>query len=1206
MKRLVQNFPATQNPPLSLLSVLINSEGLLKSPSINPASFQRMLKKFIPSSFKAHQIPVEAEDLAKLTITNLVKWHAPADSLIAASIAPFIEHDAVVGTSLVDTYKHEEGELARQLIKWHESLSVDRSTLETESQYRATLLRQLYRQAYLDLPNLSLLMLLLAEHDARLSMSKNDDQKLALLTKDVFLPLADMLGFWHLYRKWTENTYALLFADEYAEMARLLGRPESYSHGAFEELLSRRNSIKEKGGASSQERQWLSDNKFLFDKATAFLHLKDTLGKQLKVKGVRARLMLIGNLPGLALRRVHEGESKDDVAARLSIRVLCQTVDDCYKMLGIVHELGTPVSFTAHIHFKDYIASPQSNGYKALHAAIIYRRHRGDRGGKIIVEFRILTMDMYWLNEYGVSAALHRRKIKNSDMIKAWWTDFPKLTGDLQRRFGGESYSSVEHLLKENALASTSNPIYVFTPRGEIVLLDQGSTALDYAYSIHTDVGHHAMKIEVNGQVVPHGYPLRNGDIVLVHYDPHFAGPDLTWLGFVATRSAKASIRRGLTKIANSSGEGRKLIEDALLKILNFYRREKGFVINITTGRLDNFLMRRFKFYGCMSIDELYTRVKDKSIAADSLVWSLISDELSPGVLTGSGGRLPYPSYLTSLCNNCCPAPGEAIIGYEHVISDTSKKLVIHCIGDYVCTQSANPSRSVALTWAEYSDKDGEIFLVFNISGEDRRGLLHDVLDIVYQASKVSLHKVDARVDKDGHAEMVLVVKSELFSQLNDIKSQMINIPGVNSISSSMPAPSQQWNQARMASPTLGGMSAAYKFLNPYTTDEVYTRSNFYDREELLKGLLEWLDEPPPIPSMILHGQRRVGKSSLVKYLINEILPQQQQNIVPVYVDLQGLDEFSSIAIAKYIAEKVYGAIQQAIPERKTEGALRYLNHAIREALKQHPRLLLIVDEFNVLMDVERRGLLGQQIYNNLRSVMNEQRAVNWLLVIQDTHFLDPDEWLSAGPLLQKIRKLQVKHLDLDWARKLILDPARRCGITPRDNDVVANKIFELTDGSPYLINIIGFELVRWLRHQNRTNITADDINHVVDLITFEGELYFDHFIRNLNGVKKVVMASVATLCAAHGVADGEAAFDLIRSRTRRISAQSFRKNIQALTQEGLIEVKVDEADRRRHVSIPIGLFKKFICQYVDLNDAVEEWLAMRSVSGGTKNPETN
>jgi (p)ppGpp synthase/HD superfamily hydrolase len=1057
-------------------------------------------------------------------------------------------------------------------------------------------LSKMFREAYLDLPSLSFSLLLLATHDASISLAEELPYDVARLTQGVFAPLAEMLGIWALYRKWIEKVYAALEYQPYKEMERLLGDPNSYTEAAFKGLIAAREGTRE---AASPPK---SNN--LSDKAEAFLCIKSRLEKAFALKGITATVKLLKLYPGLALTRVGESESKEDVASRLRVRVLCASVDDCYAVLGAIHGLGKPVSFRSALYFNDHIASPQPNGYRALHTAITFRDFRAGGGGSIVIECRVITLEMYELNERGAVAALLREP-RSAGSPHEWWNQLPELTRQLHKNADGEDVAIQQHLA-DNNIGSEPETLYVFTPRGEIVLLPQGSTPLDFAYRIHTEMGHHAIRLDVNGKAVPHGYPLRSGDVVRIHYDPDYAGPDMSWLGLVATRHARVNIRRKLSWRARVAHQGRAYVEEALLKAIERFKLEKQYDLNVTTDRVERFLRESSQAHGYSSVNELYEALLDGSGDGGTdgrltqiLVGQLISAELSSLVRSKGGGPLPYLPHQVRICRQCLPVPGDTIVGCETRAKSGEKGLIIHRARRRARGRlsphhagSAGAADDVQIEWAGDAESDQKELLVFRISASDRLKLLREVLETVYDTDEAYLYKVEAQTYGDRQAEISLVVRADTFDRFTEIQARLSRVAGVHAIVTAPPSPSQRstfsadplhFQPPRQSPPPLP---------NPYTSEEVFERGIFYDREHLLDAISRWLRTTAPADPMILHGQRRVGKTSLVRYLVSQYLP-PFRFVHPVFIDLQALSEFSPLNVAGLIVKRVFRSLGQNAPDREVgEEPMEWLSRSLDKARQEHSRLLLIIDEFNVLIDVERDGKTDGVIYTNLRAVMNEQRYVNWLLVVQDTHFFAPDMWRGAGILLQKSLKLAVEHLGPEWARRLILEPARKCGVVPDDEDYVINEVLRLTAGSPFLIQLICRELVERARLQGRRAITAADVDAAAGEITHNGERYFFHFTQNLTGLREVVMAAVAEALIKEESVGEEEVVELVQAWAEEASEKTIKQILVALAKEGLLSLTPGEPRGERRVSIPIGLFKTFVSGRSDLDKSVKEWRA--------------
>jgi hypothetical protein len=420
----------------------------------------------------------------------------------------------------------------------------------------------------------------------------------------------------------------------------------------------------------------------------------------------------------------------------------------------------------------------------------------------------------------------------------------------------------------------------------------------------------------------------------------------------------------------------------------------------------------------------------------------------------------------------------------------------------------------------------------------------------------------------------------------------------------SPPSPSQQ--AALTASTLVVDLAYPSSLLpNPYTSEEVFQRGIFYDRQSQLSTLHDWLREELPSHPMILHGQRRIGKTSLVKYLMYEYLPSQRL-VQPVFVDLQGLDEFAPRNVANFIVSKVFREIEQPIPPRSPdEETLIWLDRALTEALKHSPRLLIVIDEFNVLIDLERQAKLNPVIYDNIRYIMNTHRNINWLLVVQDTHFLDKSMWLGAGILFQRARELQVMPLEKDWARRLILEPTRKCGIVPERDSEFIDEMLRLTGGSPFLIHLMCRELIQEVRRQGRSKITSDDMTTAAAVINHAGKRWYNHYLRNLTGLREVVMAAIARSLRRNPSVEEAKILPLLTEKLPTLNPHTVQKILVMLAQEGLIAITSGGRRKSNRITIPTELFRRFIVQELDLDESIERYQTAMS-TGSAVQEETH
>jgi guanosine-3',5'-bis(diphosphate) 3'-pyrophosphohydrolase len=1120
----------------------------LRIPSRRHPLIAQMLADVEQARQSRPHLPGAMWDVATAAIETLCSWRVPARAALAAGLAPFLEHELVAQEVLAAKYGHEAVKLALELCVWHSAHPVSEQTgPEPTLAQRSALLRILFRQAYLDLPGLAFILLLLANHHARLMHPQLGTSRLARETEAVWIPFLEMLGMWALRRLWLERSVEIQFPNEVGEIARQI---ES------EETISKRKRAKIPG-----------DQPTAADKENAFGILKQKILEQARAQQKRPGLR-IGRItwsPEYVFRRFRQGKPSEEAAHWIGIRILCRSATDCYRVLGIVHLLGTPIAPRFAEWFEDHIAAPQPNGYRALHTAINYR-HKADKSDQLIqVEFRILTPSMYRLNETGVIATQYHNPGKYQ-AVATWWNRL-EILDDRLARYTGDSAKDTLQFLRQHDIGSRSQPIYSFTPFGEIVFIDQNSTALDLAYRLHTELGDHAEQIEINHEVVPYHYPTQNGDLVRVKYNASFQGPDLAWLGIAMTRHARAKIRRGLARRAHAVHKGRAAVESVLINRLQYYQRTKHYHLTATTSRLEAFLNQTASARRLPNIETLYDRIVSGSIAAERLVHQFISTELAPAIVNANGENLPYALHQIDLCDVCCPVPGEPLVAFERRKNGAVKGISIHCQIQPKCVRAPRATDEIEVRWAEQSGILHKPAILFEIQAEDRRGLLRDVLSKVYDQPGAYLYQLEAHAHNSGTASLELVVEGDALRHLIQLHAELASVASVRQVFPMPLSPAQ-----RLAlTPHLKELSP-----NPYTAHEVYDRVMFYDREEQISDLLEWLREAPPTRWLVLHGQRRVGKTSLVRYLMHHVLPPLSM-VTTIFIDLQSISQWEPRNLSRAILQAVFTELQSLPPEPSdNEEPAHWLSRGLRNAaaLMGRHRLLIVLDEFGRLLEDEQAGLVHPALLANLRAVMSDCRNLNWLLVIPDAQFLDRDCWGNAASLLMQATPLAVPHLDAAWARKLALEPTQRCGLQYQDQQVLTG-IIELTDGNPFFTQMLCYYLVDHVMRLNRTVINQADLESAASLMMIDGNRYFDHFLRPLDDQARLVLSVIADMADFGKSVDLKRVIVVLNKGRRRLASDRVMQITETLARLGVI--MEDASGQEIRVRIPVGMFHRWI-----------------------------
>ncbi len=424
-------------------------------------------------------------------------------------------------------------------------------------------------------------------------------------------------------------------------------------------------------------------------------------------------------------KMIVRGRSFDEIYDLIGIRVLVPTVRDCYAVLGALHARWTPLPG----RFKDYIATPKFNLYQSLHTTVI------GPGGRT-VELQIRTYEMHQQAEYGVAAhwaykermAGNRPDSKSTDADLAWVariSDWGAETAD-----PGEFLDSLRFEIG-------AKEVYVFTPKGRVIGLPTGATPVDFAYAVHTEIGHRTMGAKVNGRLVPLETKLNSGEIVEVFTSKNpDAGPSQDWLNFVASTRARNKIRGWFTKERREEA-----IEQGKDAIARAMRRQ-----NLPLQRLmnqDSFLevalQMRYE-----DVSALYAAVGEGHISTQSVLEKVAAivnaDDTTTGPIeiptvgksraprNGDSGILVRgaPDILVKLAKCCTPVPGDAIVGF---VTRGSGVSVHRADCNNVAALKQDKDRLIEVDWAPTTKS---VFMVqIQVEALDRSGLLSDVTSVL-------------------------------------------------------------------------------------------------------------------------------------------------------------------------------------------------------------------------------------------------------------------------------------------------------------------------------------------------------------------------------------------------------------------------------------------------------------------------------------------
>ena len=469
----------------------------------------------------------------------------------------------------------------------------------------------------------------------------------------------------------------------------------------------------------------------------------------------------------------------------MAVRIIVDTVKDCYAVLGMIHTLWTPMPG----RFKDYIAMPKPNMYQSLHTTVV-----GPDGEPL--EIQIRTKEMHTIAEYGIAAhwkykeeSNKQNRVKVENKLK-WLKQMMEWEQDLK------DPQEFMNALKEDVFSSQ---VYVFTPKGDVVELPAQSTPIDFAYRVHTNVGNKCVGAKIDGRIVTLDYKLQNGNIVEILTSSNSNGPSRDWINMVKTPNAKSRIRQWFKKERREENiqRGNELLEKEFKKQhipskdsnVEKYMQQMAKKFNQPTVED---LIATIGYGGIMAnhvvskIRDLYEKEvkkeqKDNKEQVNEIEKHTISDaeykkkrnkNNNQGIVVKG-----LDNILIRFAKCCNPLPGDEIIGYI----TKGRGVAIHradCANANSTTDSFR-QRLIDVSWtnSESSKFEAEI----QIKTIDRRGIINDITHIVV-IEKVSLNGISARKGKDSIISVNLLVEVNNIETLNTLMKKIKSIPGIENI----------------------------------------------------------------------------------------------------------------------------------------------------------------------------------------------------------------------------------------------------------------------------------------------------------------------------------------------------------------------------------------------------------------------------------------
>jgi GTP pyrophosphokinase len=554
-------------------------------------------------------------------------------------------------------------------------------------------------------------------------------QSIARETIEIYAPIAHRLGIWRV--KWDLEDLALRYLD-----------PNAYRDIA--ERVAKKRAEREEAVAHV-----IADLKTEFEKVGV---QADTTGRPKHFYSIHKKML--------------KGREFSTIYDLTAVRVIVDTVKDCYGALGVVHAMWKPLPG----RFKDYIAMPKPNMYQSLHTTVV-----GPGGDPLEVQIR--TWEMHRTSEYGIAAHWrYKEGAKNDDAGQklTWLRSLLEWQNDMR-----DSRMFMENL----KLDLFDTQVFIFSPKGDVFSMPATATPLDFAYQVHTDVGHHCVGAKVNGKIVPLDSHIKNGDIVEVLTNKS-SRPSLDWLSIVKTSGAKHKIKQWFRKDQKEENtlRGQEAVEVELARA--------GLRVDVARGDVLEKVAHKLNY---TSATDLFAAIGFGDVTAVNVVQRLREESKVDNVVdiaalprptttrrvarNSSGIRIAgVDDVLVRLSKCCSPVPGDPIMGYVTI----GKGVSVHR-GDCPNTASMNaaPERILEAEWLDRSQLTHAVDI--EIEANDRSGLLQDVLGVAAEL-KTQISSVNARAKRDKSALISITAMINDLDHLQRLLHKLQNIKEVRNV----------------------------------------------------------------------------------------------------------------------------------------------------------------------------------------------------------------------------------------------------------------------------------------------------------------------------------------------------------------------------------------------------------------------------------------
>ncbi|MDR3318013.1 MAG: bifunctional (p)ppGpp synthetase/guanosine-3',5'-bis(diphosphate) 3'-pyrophosphohydrolase [Clostridiales bacterium] len=646
-------------------------------------------------------------------------------STIAASLLHDVVEDTYYTQEMIDAeFGAEIGALVKGVTK------LDKIVFKSKEEEQAENFRKMFMAMAKDI---RVLLIKLADrlHNMRTISSLSSERRhtLAAETLEIYAPLASRLGLSYL-------------KCELEDLCLMVMHPEVYAQLVKDISLKR------------AERQDIVDNICRLLKS-----MLDELGIHGEVSGRPKHFYSIYK------KMVAQNRTFDQIYDLTAMRVVVETVSDCYEIMGKIHTVWKPIPG----RFKDYIAVPKPNNYQSLHTTVMTNYGTP-------FEIQIRTYEMHKVAEYGIAAhwKYKEKRAESNDLDKklGWLREVMDMQGEM---------ANPKEFLDSLKIDLYSGQVFVFTPKGDVIILPEGSTPIDFAYTVHSNVGNHCVSAKINSKIVPLATKLKMGDYIEIITASNSKGPSRDWLKLVKTTTARAKIRAFFKK--EMKEENIKTGKD----MLEAEAKRKGYSLSqLFQPKWLDAVMARLSL---TSVDDLYSAVGYGGITTNQVLFKLIdcqkkeeAKDAPPkleGVQINNRGDNSViikgsTGLLVKLARCCAPVPGDEIIGFI----SRGRGAVVH---RQSCSnvKGMEPERLIEAEWANQTQG---VIANLKIVAEDKGGLIAKIAGI-FSDQKLSIESMNARLDKQHLANIAVSVRVNKTSELEFLFKKLQQMPEVIGVS---------------------------------------------------------------------------------------------------------------------------------------------------------------------------------------------------------------------------------------------------------------------------------------------------------------------------------------------------------------------------------------------------------------------------------------